>query len=64
MKYSRKNSAHMEHLRIQIRQVRHDEYEDGFDDAHLVGEPSHQPGGEPPHHADARAAHRHGEERG
>jgi len=61
--YSRQYPAHVEDLRVQVRQVRHDEYEDRLDHAHLMGEPGDEAGGEAPDYTYDRAADRHYQER-
>lgn len=52
----------MEDFSIQICQIRHDEYEDRLDDAHLMGEPGHQTSGESPYDSYYGATEGHHEE--
>ena len=61
--YLRQNAGHVKDLGVQVRQVSHDEYEDGLDHANLMGEPRDETSAEAPYHADYRAADRHHEER-
>lgn len=60
-KHSRKYPAHVEHLGVKIRQIRHDENEDRFNDPDFMGEPGHETCSEAPHHADAGATDSHHE---
>lgn len=52
----------MEDFSIQIRQIRHYEYEDRLDDPHLMGEPGHQTSGKSPYDSYYSTAKGHHEE--
>lgn len=40
----RQNTTHMEYFSIQIRQIGHDENENGFNDTYMIGETGYQTG--------------------
>lgn len=54
----------MEDLRAEVSQVRHHEYEDRLDHAHLVSKSGHEASSETPNYTYERAADRHHQERG
>lgn len=62
--YLRQYAGQVEDLRAEVCQVRHHEYEDGLDHAHLMSEPGHKASGETPNYTYERAADCHHQERG
>jgi len=60
---SRQDAGHVKDFSIEIGQVAHDENEDGFNDANVIGESSYQSGEETPDDSDQSTAQRHDCER-
>lgn len=64
MIYLRQYAGQVEDLRAEVCQVRHHEYKDRLDHAHLMRKPGDEAGGETPNYTYDRATERHHQKRG